>query len=305
MWENSQGVEGFVGKSRAIRKVRRLIQLASRCDYPIIISGETGIGKSLVAELIHLASSRKEKPFLHLGCSNIPSELFESELFGHEKGAFTGAIERKKGKIETANGGTLFLDEVADLSLQNQAKLLLFLDRGRFFRVGGTEELIADVRIIAATNKDLIKCVRRREFRGDLYFRLATLEIYIPPLRERKEDISILVEEILRQENERNRTAKSISQEAMAKLLSYNYPGNVRELENVIKRAIANSKGNEIKAGDVGFSKHHLVDKSDQKITSKQIKSALRRYGGNKYQAAKEIGISRTWLYKILKKKKL
>lgn len=182
--------------------------------------------------IIHSASKRKRKPFLHQSCSNISSELLESELFGHEKGAFTGATERKKGKIEIADGGTLFLDEIADLSLQNQAKLLLFLEKGKFFRVGGTEEIRADVRVISASNRDLKKEIKAGKFREDLYFRLNTIEIYIPPLKERKEDIPLLVEEILRRENERCKTDENISSEAMNKLIGYDFPGNVRGLRN-------------------------------------------------------------------------
>jgi transcriptional regulator with PAS, ATPase and Fis domain len=304
-FDNSSHPEKLLGKSRAIRKIKKQIDIAASYDYPILISGETGVGKTLIARIIHSASKRKGKPFLHQSCSNISSELLESELFGHEKGAFTGATERKKGKIEIADGGTLFLDEIADLSLQNQAKLLLFLERGKFFRVGGTKELRADVKLISASNRDLAEEINKKRFREDLYHRINTLEIYVPPLRERREDIPILIEEILKHENKRNRTAKSISHEAMTKLLNYDYVGNVRELENIIKRAFMNSKGSEIKPDDVIFSKCRFVDKKEQKVASEQIKSTLKKYRGNKSRAAKELGISRQWLHRIIKKKKL
>lgn len=297
--------ETLLGRSTAIRKIKKQIQSAASYDYPVLILGETGVGKTLVASIIHSESKRKGKPFLHQSCSNIPSELFESDLFGHERGAFTGAMERKKGKIEIANKGTLFLDEIADLSLQSQAKLLHFLESGRFFRVGGAEELSADIRLIVASNKNLVKEIGEKRFRKDLYYRICILEIHIPPLRERIEDIPFLIKEILVKENNQNRNGKGISPETMTKLLNYAYPGNVRELENIIKRALVNSKGKEIKAGDIVFGKQCLADKKEKEITLKQIKSLLRKYRGNKSQAARELGISRTWLYKTLRKKKL
>jgi len=303
-FDNSSEPEKLVGTSRAIRKIKKQIKVAASYDYPVLISGETGVGKTLVAHLIHSTSRRREKPFLHQSCSNISSELLESELFGHEKGAFTGATERKKGKIEIADGGTLFLDEIADLSHQNQAKLLLFLERGKFFRVGGTEEIRADVRVISASNRDLKKVIKAGKFRVDLYFRLNTIEIYILPLKERKEDIPLLVEEILRRENERCKTNKSISSEAMNKLLRYDFPGNVRELENLIKRAIVTSKGSEIKANDIVLGKAGSVRKR-KKVTPELAEKTLQKYRANKSRAARELGISRQSLYKILKKKKV
>lgn len=264
--ENNSVLKSLVGKSKTIREVKKFINLAARYDYPIIISGETGVGKTLVAELIHSVSMRKEKPFLHQSCSNISEELCESELFGHEKGAFTGAIVRKKGKIEIADGGTLFLDEISDLSLQNQAKILLFIDRSKFFRVGGTEEIEVDVRIIAASNRDLKKEIRTGKFREDLYFRLNTINIYIPPLRDRREDIPFLVEEILRRENERNKMNKSISSEAINKLLNYDFLGNVRELENIIKKAIVLSDKGFLKKEDIILD--HIIGQDENENMS-------------------------------------
>lgn len=290
----------LLGNSRGIREVRKLIEKASRYDYPVLITGETGVGKTLVARLIHLASFRREGPFLHLGCSNIPSDLFESELFGHEKGAFTGAIERKKGKVELADGGTLFLDEITDMSLYNQAKLLLFLESGRFYRVGGTEELSADVRIIAATNRDLKKIIRSKKFREDLYFRLATIEIYIPPLRRRKEDICPLVEDILRRESEKIGKEIKITPGAIERLTAYDFPGNIRELENIIRRALIEVKGDEIKAENISFSAGPW-GKRRVKISKEQVTKVIAKCGGKKSKAARLLGISRKTLYKVLK----
>lgn len=285
----------LIRNSRGVREVRKLIEKASRYDYPVLITGETGVGKTLVAQLIHLASLRREGPFLYLGCSNIPSDLFESELFGHEKGAFTGAIERKKGKVELADGGTLFLDEIADMSLYNQAKLLLFLESGKFYRVGGTEELSADVKIITATNRDLKKIIRSKKFREDLYFRLATIEIYIPPLRRRKEDIRPLVEDILRRESEKIGKEIKIEPEALERLMAYDYPGNIRELENIIRRALIEFKGDEIKAENISFTTGPW-GRRRVKISNEQVSKVLARCGGKKSKAARLLGISRKTL---------
>lgn len=302
--ENTSVLKRLVGKSKAIKEVKKFINLAARYDYPVIISGETGVGKTLVAQMIHMVSKRKGKPFLLQSCSNISEELCESELFGHEKGAFTGAIVRKKGKIEIADGGTFFLDEIADLSLQTQAKILLFIDRGKFFRVGGTEEIEVDVRIIAASNRDLKKEIRTGRFREDLYFRLNTINIYIPPLRDRREDIPFLVEEILRRENERNNVDKRISSEAINKLLNYDFPGNVRELENIIKRAFILSQENEIKENDV-FFKREVTSRKRNKLRYSQVKKTLQKNKSNISKTARSLGISRQYLYKILNQKKV
>jgi DNA-binding NtrC family response regulator len=299
---SSWALERLIGKSSAIKKIREQVQTAGLYDYPVLIQGETGVGKTLVALIIHALSRRSERPFLHIGCSNIHPDLMESELFGHERGAFTGAVMRKRGKIELANGGTVFLDEVADLSPQSQAKLLLFLEGGRFYRVGGTEELSSDIRLITASNRNLMEQIKGKRFRGDLYYRIDIIEINIPPLRERKEDIPVLAEEILKNENQQKGTSDRITPPVMAKLEGYDYPGNVRELENVIKRAIVNSKGEEINPRDFVFSSLELFGKTNKIITPQKLKTTLTRCRGNKSSAAKELGISRTWMYKLLKK---
>ncbi|MBC7361764.1 MAG: sigma-54-dependent Fis family transcriptional regulator [Candidatus Aminicenantes bacterium] len=243
----------LLGKSQSIREIREKIQKVALCDLPVLITGETGVGKGLVAELIHKSGPRASKEFVHLNCSNLSSELFESELFGYEKGAFTGAVERKKGKLELVDGGTVFLDEIGDLHLHNQAKLLLFMDKGIFYRLGGTEELRADIRLIAATNKNLLDEINCGKFRLDLYYRIGVLNIHIPPLRERKEDIPLLVESILNRENDKLGVSKILLPEALDKLLAHHWPGNVRELENVLRRALVICDDNKITAEDIKF----------------------------------------------------
>jgi transcriptional regulator with PAS, ATPase and Fis domain len=216
---------GMSGRSSAINVVNTLIHKASFNDYPVLITGETGVGKSLAAECIHRFSRRKEKFFLHQSCSNISSDLFESDFFGHEKGTFTGAVEKKIGKIELAEGGSVFLDEISEISPQSQSKFLLFLDKGKFFRLGGLKEISADVRIMAATNRDLEKEMKAGCFRRDLYYRLNVFEIHIPSLKERKEDIPLLIDEILSEAEERNRTRKRMSPQAVQKLIEYDFSG--------------------------------------------------------------------------------
>lgn len=251
--EFCSSIEGrLVGESQAIREIREKIRRLAGYDYPVLITGETGVGKSLVAELIHELSPRASGEYIHLNCSNISPELFESELFGHERGAFTGAVERKMGKLELADGGTVFLDEIGDLHPQNQAKLLLFMDRGIFYRLGGKEKLRSDVRIIAATNKNISEEVQRGRFRSDLCYRLSVLEIHIPPLRERKEDIPLLAEKILKKES--GGDSIFVVPEALDKLLSHHWPGNVRELENVLKRAMVFSDDHQISAEAIMFN---------------------------------------------------
>jgi len=240
------------------------------CDLPVLITGETGVGKSLVAELIHQSGPRASKEFIHINCSNLSPELFESELFGHERGAFIGAVERKKGKLELAEGGTVFLDEISDLHLYNQGKLLLFMDRGIFNRLGGNEDLRANVRIIAATNKDLRQELKKGKFRQDLYFRLCVVEIYIPPLRERKEDIPILAEEILKKGSHRIGNEKVLSSEALDKLLAHHWLGNVRELENVLRRAMVSGDDHKIITEAIEFYNiaHHPSSKPTDAASS-------------------------------------
>ncbi|HEX7861567.1 MAG TPA: sigma-54 dependent transcriptional regulator [Verrucomicrobiae bacterium] len=235
---------GVVGRSEAMQKVFKLIGQLAASDATALITGESGTGKELVARAIYHHSRRNEKPFLAINCAAIPENLLESELFGHEKGAFTGANNQRVGKFEQCNGGTIFLDEIGDMTLPTQTKILRVLQNGTFERVGGNQSVKVDVRVIAATNKPLEKAVAAREFREDLFYRLNVVRIEIPPLRERKEDIRLLVNYFLKKFAQQQKIApKSISPEALEFLDQHSWPGNVRELENVIQRAIVVTKG--------------------------------------------------------------
>ncbi len=224
-------------RSPLFKNILQMIEGAARSDINILLRGETGTGKEVLARYIHRISDRRDKPFIVVDCGAIPEHLFESELFGHERGAYTGATSRKLGLVELADGGTLFLDEIGEIPLPVQAKLLRFVETRRFRRVGGLKEHRVDVRIISATNRDLKEMVRKGEFRSDLLYRINTFEVEIPPLRERKEDIPLLVETFLR------RYRKRIKKETLKKLTAYDWPGNVRELRNAIERASLLSKG--------------------------------------------------------------
>src|SRR5688500_2645758 len=235
---------GVVGRSEPMQKVFKLIGQLSASDATALITGESGTGKELVARAIYHHSRRSEKPFLAINCAAIPENLLESELFGHEKGAFTGANNQRVGKFEQCNGGTIFLDEIGDMSLPTQTKILRVLQNGTFERVGGNQSVKVDVRVIAATNKPLEKAVADRQFREDLFYRLNVVRIEIPPLRERREDIRLLVNYFLKKIAQNQKMApKSIAQEALDFLEQFSWPGNVRELENVIQRAIVVTKG--------------------------------------------------------------
>jgi len=227
----------FETKSPLFKSVLNLIENAAKSDVNILLRGETGTGKEVMARYIHKLSSRRDKPFVVVDCSAIPENLFESELFGHERGAYTGAVQRKMGLVEIADGGTLFLDEIGEVPLPVQAKLLRFVETRKFRRVGGLKEVGVDVRIVAATNRDLKDMVRKGEFRSDLLYRINTVEVEIPPLRERKEDIPLLTEVFLK------RFKKKIGEKGIKLLMNYNWPGNIRELRNTIERASLLSKG--------------------------------------------------------------
>jgi transcriptional regulator with GAF, ATPase, and Fis domain len=240
-----------VGASPALRGVLRQTDQVAGTDSTVLITGETGTGKERVARAIHEASSRRDRVLVKVNCAALPAGLIESELFGHEKGAFTGAIARRIGRFELADGGTIFLDEVGDLPLELQAKLLHVLQEGEFERVGGTRTLRIDVRVIAATNRDIEKAVAEERFRADLYYRLKVFPIHVPPLRDRQEDIPLLVKYFARRYGAKlGRRIETVSPETMAALARYPWPGNVRELENVIERAVIISGGTELELGD-------------------------------------------------------
>lgn len=241
----------MIGESPKIEQIKDIIKAASQYDSAVLIQGATGTGKELVARAIHFNSSRKEEPFIVVNCAAIPESLVESELFGHERGAFTGAIQLKKGRFELADKGTIFLDEIGDMPLSAQAKILRVLQDNQIVRVGGTKTIKADVRIVAATNRDLASLISEDRFRDDLYYRLKVIEFQIPPLSERREDIPLLVDYFLGLHNHRYKKKKQVSREALKHLYEYHWPGNIRELENVIERACVLSKGNIITKADL------------------------------------------------------
>jgi len=248
------GEEVIVGRSASMQKVEELVRQVAPTDSTVLISGETGTGKELIARAIHSQSNRRDKPFIVIDCGGLVESLFESELFGHIKGSFTGATETKYGRFEVANGGTVFLDEIGNISINIQAKLLRALQEKEITRVGSSQVIKVDVRIIAATNKDLLKCVNEQTFREDLFYRLSVVPIVLPPLRERGEDIALLADYFLGKYNKkREKSVTAISDEAMKVLTEYDWPGNVRELENVIERAVVLTRGGVIEPGDLWY----------------------------------------------------
>ena len=310
----------IIGESAAMQKVMEAIKVVAPTNSPVLIMGESGTGKELVAREIHRRSPRAHKPFVCINCGALPVTLLESELFGHEKGAFTGALHQKKGKMEVAHEGTLFLDEIADLALESQAKILRALEQKTFERLGSTKTLEVDVRVIAATNKNLDQAVATKSFRQDLYYRLNVIPISIPPLRARKEDIPLLARHFLNKYcYETGKPVRKITPKAMRALEAYSWPGNVRELKNVIERAVVLSKGDAIDVVDLGLPEGssegslHFDEvlslnykEARRKVLSEfqrqYILAALRRHGGNISKAAEEIGIPRTSLHRMLRK---
>ncbi|MBW1745274.1 MAG: sigma-54-dependent Fis family transcriptional regulator, partial [Deltaproteobacteria bacterium] len=302
------GYGGIVGKDHKMQQLYKLILDIAPTDATVLIHGESGSGKELVARAVHLHSYRKDKPFVVVNCSAYPQTLLESELFGHERGAFTGATHRKLGRFELADKGTLFLDEIGEIPLMSQVKLLRFLQFQKFERLGGMETLEVDIRVVAATNKDLKKEVENGNFREDLYYRLNVIPINIPPLRVRRNDISLIVEHFLKRLNLRgNKKVKGISSEAMDTLMRYNWPGNVRELENIIEHAFILTKNEFISGQSLPLDIYSIVNK-EQKISSFQenekkfLARVLEEYKWNKLQVAKKLNISRSTLYAKLKK---
>ncbi len=247
-----RGQPQLIGASPAFRRMQALVEQVADSSATVLVQGESGTGKEGVARLIHQRSPRRDRPFVAVNCAALPETLLESELFGYERGAFTGAAGRKEGRFELADGGTLFLDEVADLSLVTQPKILRVLQEGEFERVGGTRTIRVDVRIVAATNQDVGQMVREKRFREDLYYRLKVITVNVPPLRERREDIRVLAEHFLRiYAAKNNRRLEGFTDEALRRLEGYSWPGNVRELENVIERAVVLQRGTLIDVTDL------------------------------------------------------
>jgi len=304
--------ENIIGKSRAMQEVFGLIEHVAGSRSTVMIYGKSGTGKELVAKAIHYNSQRVAKPFVAVNCAAIPSELLESELFGHEKGAFTGAIATKVGKFELATGGSLFLDEVGSMRLDLQAKILRALQEREIERVGGTRTIKTDVRVIAATNRDLKKAVEESAFREDLYYRLNVVPITLPDLKDRQEDIPLLANHFMQKfAQESNPAIREISKEAMAILLSYPWPGNVRELENVIERAVTLGRGSSIQpsdlpshlAGGAGPVEKALVQEATlEDLERDYIRAVLRRTKGHQIRAAAILGIDRRTLYRKIRR---
>ncbi|MBI5741027.1 MAG: sigma-54-dependent Fis family transcriptional regulator [Nitrospirae bacterium] len=300
----------IIAKSRRMQKILSVIDGMKESDCSVLLTGESGVGKSLLAKIIHSTSKRKDRPFLSINCATLTEELLSSELFGHEKGAFTGAVTTKQGLVEIADTGTLFLDEISELSTNLQAKLLKVVEEGEFYRVGGTRPMKVDVRFIAATNQDVKRIISDGRFREDLYYRLNVMEINIPPLRERIEDIKPLSAFFLQKHLPKaGKKITGISEEAMDILLKYSFPGNVRELENIIERAIILEKTPMINPESIPQSirllKIETLDPDKLKTADELIKDyaekVLKMLGGNRTRAAEVLGMSRTSLWKILK----
>jgi len=306
----------IIGKSKKMQEIYQIMEKVAPTDSTVLIYGESGTGKELVAKAIHYNSPRKDKPFISVDCGALSESLLESELFGHIKGSFTDATVTKPGLFEVANGGTFFLDEVGNISLSTQAKLLRVLQEREFKPVGGTKWKKIDIRLIAATNRNLKKMIEEGTFREDLFYRLNIVPIFLPPLRERREDIPLLASHFLQKYNqERNRNVKSISSEAMQLLMDYSWPGNVRELENVIERVVVMNEGDTIKPEHLPLNirgeeatfevevprsweevkkiKKNLRKKLVAKIEKKFVLEALKRNNWNVTKSAKDVGMQR------------
>ncbi len=302
----------IVYKSEVMRQLMRMVDRVAPSNATVLVLGESGTGKELIAHAIHQRSSRRNKPFVAINCGALRETLLESELFGHEKGAFTGAYSRKIGLAEAANGGTLFLDEIGEMSPGIQAKLLRFLQEGEIFRVGGKEPIKVDIRLISATNKELDKEVMRGNFREDLFYRINTIMIHSPPLRRRKEDIQSLVEYFLSQNSQAQGMGRGrqMSEEAMKILMRYDWPGNIRELQNVCERLQILAEGQTIMPGDLPEHIRNpenkvIIDDYDptlslHELEKRYILKALGYFDGNKTQAANALGITIKTLYNKL-----
>lgn len=302
----------LIGEAPAINVLREQIELAARSSSRVLITGESGSGKELVARFLHGMSNRSERPFVEVNCAAIPQELIESELFGHEKGSFTGAFEKKKGKFELADTGTLFLDEVGDMSVQTQAKVLRVIETQEFQRVGGSSNIKVDVRLIAATNKNLAEEVKKENFRSDLLFRLNVIPITVPPLRERKEDIPLLADYFMQGlAAENGQTPKKITPEAMKLLQEHNWPGNIRELKNLVERLVIMTPSAIINPKDLQLVKGGYTDSDCLNCnTLKEAKEAfeksfiikkLRENNWNISKTAEAIDLERSNLHRKIK----
>jgi two-component system, NtrC family, response regulator HydG len=306
------GAGEIIGESPAIRHVLALVDQVAATTATVLIHGESGTGKELVARAVHGRSPRRDQPFIRVNCAALPETLLESEMFGYERGAFTGAAARKQGRFELADGGTLLLDEVADLSAATQAKLLRVLQEGEFERLGGTRTLKVDVRIVAATNQDLALLVKERRFREDLFYRLDVIAIEVPPLRERAEDVPLLAQHFLRVFAAKNhRELHGFTETALAQLRAYPWPGNVRELEHVVERAVILARGKRLDLADLPSAVSRAEPAARVvpiplgmplgEVQQRLIEETLRLTKGNKELAAKFLGIASRTIYRKLK----
>ncbi len=305
----------MVGQSPALEQVKEMIDAVAHSDMTVLVLGESGAGKELVARAIHDQSTRAKRNFVALDCCTLQETLFESELFGHEKGAFTGADRQKKGLIEGAAGGTVFLDEIGEIPPAIQAKLLRVLETGHFRRVGGNRDLSSNVRIVAATNRDLKAMSETGDFRADLYYRLEAFTIYTPPLRERRKDVPYLVDHFIRNHNFSRRVHKAVTKEAMRKLIAYDWPGNVRELKNVVERAIILSRDKQnITVQHLTFARCDKQksgfqldvpedrDPTLEELEASYLKTLLNKHAGHRATVAQVMGISERNVYRLISK---
>jgi two-component system, NtrC family, response regulator len=301
--------EDIVGHSPKMREIFDIVTRVARTDATVLVEGESGTGKELLARAVHRKSRRRDRAFVPINCGAIPETLLEAELFGHEKGAYTGAHVQRKGKLEVADGGTLFLDEVGEMSLLLQVKLLRFLQEREIERIGGRDRIKVDVRVVAASNKDLKAEIAGGRFREDLYFRLSVMTIKLPPLRERGEDIILLANTFLRRSCKEHRRKLQFGQDAALALAAYAWPGNIRELENVVQRAVIMAEGKFIEPADLGFQAPPGAGEAPRRLKEARnqlerelLLEALTRTKGNISQAAKELGVSRPALHDLLDK---
>ena len=309
MAEGDSPLDGIVGTSSSMMSLCRLVEKVGPSEATSLILGESGTGKELIAQALHRLSPRIKRPFVALNCAAIPDNLLESELFGYEKGAFTGAVKQTKGKIEMANGGTLFLDEIGDMPMPLQAKMLRFLQERVIERLGGRQAIEVDVRIVCATHQDLDKLIKQGQFREDLFFRISEIVLELPALRDRDNDKLLLAQTFLQNFSEKSgRSFRGFSEQARAMIDSYNWPGNVRELENRIKRAVVLADGNNISVTDLGFDEQdQQVESLDlrearEQVEREMIQRALAIHDNNFTHAAAALGISRPSLYQLVKK---
>jgi len=305
--EASIRFEEILGNTPRMREIFGVIQRVAKTDATVLIEGESGTGKELIARAIHHRSSRRNGPFVAINCGAIPETLLESELFGHEKGAFTGAHVQRKGKLEVASGGTLFLDEIGELPVLLQVKLLRFLQERTIERIGGRELIALDLRIIAATNRDLKAHLQKGLFREDLFYRLSVVAVQVPPLRERGEDVLLLANTFLQRSAKEDRRRVRFGPDAVAAIVAYGWPGNVRELENKVRRAVIMARGRVIEPADLDLTPAEPAQVGSLRETRERVErqalvEVLSRHRGNVSQAARELKVSRPTLHGLLDK---